>query len=251
MFISDALRVLWRRWYVVVAGLLLTAVGVVGVTQFVPPTYEASRAVLLLYPTTADGLKGNPYLSLPLGATGEIVNRLLTAPESRRAIKALGHSSEYESSLSIDGTPTVEIVARGPDERDVVATTDDVVVLLRTRLRALQELSGAKKSTFVTATPLLDPPRPEVLHGSQVRAAAGLLLLGLAGTLAAAFLMESLLARRAARVPRVLLAPPDNDEWSGWTTPEWEEKDPARRRLREVADPRSAQRRTGTGRHGR
>ncbi|MDQ3932799.1 MAG: chain length determinant protein, partial [Actinomycetota bacterium] len=59
------LRVLLRRWDVVLPGLLLTVVTVMAAGASVSPEYEAEGSVLLLGPATSTSSQGavavNPY----------------------------------------------------------------------------------------------------------------------------------------------------------------------------------------------
>src|SRR4029453_17578217 len=64
VYFGDFIVGLRRRWYVVLAGLLVTA-GLAGATiRFVPITYTSKTSLLMLPPQSAIGSKGNPYLNL-------------------------------------------------------------------------------------------------------------------------------------------------------------------------------------------
>ena len=55
MYLVDALNVMVRRWYVVLAGVVFLAAGAALVIKFVPTTYQASGQMVLLLPPGASG----------------------------------------------------------------------------------------------------------------------------------------------------------------------------------------------------
>src|SRR4051794_24752162 len=94
----DLLRVLARRWYVLLAGLVLVGGAAAGAVMVVPTNYEASGNVLILLPSKGTSDKPiNPYLNTPPGLSmaALIIGGVLTTPQEQRAIAAAGFTSEY------------------------------------------------------------------------------------------------------------------------------------------------------------
>lgn len=71
MYLVDALNVLIRRWYVVLAGVLVLAGGAAAVVTYVPTEHQSSGQMVLLLPPSASGTEKpvNPYLNLQAGLT--------------------------------------------------------------------------------------------------------------------------------------------------------------------------------------
>ena len=80
MVLSDMLRSLLRRWYIVVLGVILTVAGVYGAYTVTPVTYSATSTVVLLPPEKSVKDGDNPYLYL--GGLGQALNVLVITMNS-------------------------------------------------------------------------------------------------------------------------------------------------------------------------
>src|SRR3954453_14680934 len=71
MDLAEIVRVMRRRWYVLLPGLLLTAALVAGAYVAVPVTYQSQSTVMLLNSRKATvAYDGNPFLSSQTTLTG-------------------------------------------------------------------------------------------------------------------------------------------------------------------------------------
>jgi capsular polysaccharide biosynthesis protein len=204
------IRILLRRWFVVVPMLLLTAGGAYYAMQAVSPSYEASGAVVLLGPATAGApVKGeptpapvNPYLQFggALETTGEIVSRTLMSADEVDKLSRRGATSAYEVGTGSEGgSPIVNVIATDTDEAAAIRTVAIVVAEVRTELQRRQAAAGAPPSQFIRVENVTIPTKATKMAGSTMRAVAAVLALGLAVSCGLGFMAEAIAVRRAGR----------------------------------------------------
>lgn len=199
-----AMRVLLRRWLVLVLGVLCTLGALFGVTQMVPPTYEARGELILLLPAQADaeatdiGLK-NPYLGIggSLSAMGAVVARALGGQEAKIELAELGDAEYVVDTLPGDA-PILDIVTTSEDPDVALEMYGQVEAALMAELDERQAIAAAPEGLRIMAAPVRVPVEAERMTGSLLRAAAAVIVMGGALTLGAAFLVESISVRRSA-----------------------------------------------------
>jgi hypothetical protein len=210
-------RVLLRRWYVVLAGLAVTAAACLGVTSLVPAKHDAVSTVLLLPPETrVDGRPTNPYLGLGgLDGMADVVSAAMMDAGVQQSVADEGLAVEYGlgRDLTMSG-PVVVVQVTGEAPQDALRGQQFLLDRLPERLDALQEDVGVRPAARITSTVITQDEVTQVNRRSQTRvllvAAAG----GLAGTYLLAALVDGIVARRrasrsAAQVPAPPLADPD------------------------------------------
>src|SRR5687768_12280847 len=96
MFLRDVVAALARRWYLTLAGLLVTAGLAVVALQLVPPAWESKGSVVLLPPKSAVERGGNPYLQLDgLAPTLDLLVVSLSDQRMQQSIRSLSPSADY------------------------------------------------------------------------------------------------------------------------------------------------------------
>lgn len=216
------LRILGRRWYVVVPTLAVTAIAVVGLISIAEPEYETSASVILVVhnqgqETPDAGVREtNPYLDMSgsLVTTANVVADVLNGQPVRSELYAAGHLSTFEV-LPGDRVPTLSIRAWGPDAERVHQTVEAVMARVGGELTRLQDAVGAAPDRRI-APAVLVPPTPPLGTTAHVgRAAAVTALLGLLATISLALIAENAAASRRERDDRarsggaVTRQPPD------------------------------------------
>src|SRR6478672_12252043 len=103
MYFMDAVRLLMRRWYVALIGLVLIAGGAAYALTSVPTQYQASGEMLFLLPPASTGptTPSNPYINLVPGLTTTaslIATEAMTKDVSAELVKR-GFTSEYSVAL--------------------------------------------------------------------------------------------------------------------------------------------------------
>lgn len=225
MDLLTTIRILLRRWFVVVPALLVTAGGAYYAMQAVSPSYEATGAVVLIGPATAGApVRGepspaqvNPYLEFggALETTGEIVSRTLMSQVEVDKLFAEGATAVYEVGTGSEGgSPIMNVIATDTDEAAAIKTVSIVVTEVRTELQRRQAAAGAPPSQFIRVENVTIPTKATRMAGSTMRAVAAVLALGLAFSCGLGFMAEAIAVRRGgsstAPVPAVStpMAPP-------------------------------------------
>ncbi|WP_322760159.1 hypothetical protein [Frankia sp. Cr2] len=204
MYFSDFIGVLVRRWYILIVGIILTGLAGVGVRATIGPTFQAHAAVVVLPPTsdagtTSTAASRNPYLSLPLGNTADVLTRIMGTESVRQELKAAHATSAYTIALVADGSPVLEIAATDTSPAAATNTASVLVKVAGTELEKLQVMQNVPKNAMIRASQLISPSEPDVLHGSQIRALLGVVALGLILSVTMCFIAEgAFTGRRAA-----------------------------------------------------
>ena len=154
MDLFTTIRILLRRWFVVVPALLVTAGAAYYAMQAVAPAYEATGAVVLLGPATAGApVAGepnpapvNPYLEFggALETTGEIVSRTLMSEATVSKLAKKGATAAYEVGTGSEGgSPIINLIATDADEQMARKTVNVLITEVSTELERRQAAAGA------------------------------------------------------------------------------------------------------------
>jgi hypothetical protein len=205
---ATTLRILLRRWYVVVPALALTGVGAFLGMQQVTPQYESSGSLVLLGPASGVPVPGevtqqfNAYLEFggALATTAEVLSKATLSDASAKKLAAVGATGEYEVGTGSDGgSPIINIVATGSSPRIATLTVEEITKLLTAELQRRQVAAKAPPSQFIRVEVVAPPAQPKELLGSKLRVGSAVVALGVAVTFSVAFLVEGAMDRRARR----------------------------------------------------
>lgn len=204
------LQTLARRWLIVLAGLLVTAAGVIAVLRFVPPSYEASTSLLLTVPVTGDQKGGstsdpgqvNPYLAFggALNVNAELLADLLASRDAHTMVRAAGGGAEYAVSPGQGAAPVINVLATSGDAREAGATARAVVTVAAQLLSERQRASGAPQSSWIRVSALTSAGSAEQKTTSTIRALVSTVVLGVAATVLLAFTVEGIARRRVGKL---------------------------------------------------
>jgi hypothetical protein len=198
VILSEILRVLGRRWYIVVLGLCLTAGGVVGALQTVPPAYSVTSELLLLPPNSVVPAGSNPYLVLGgLESIGSVASKTMTDDRTKRLVKS--QFGELDYGIGLDPTAAAPMLIVNVESNDPQRSVDAERFLrerLPSVLQQLQDSAAVPGKSRITSTVVIEPDRPKILRKSQIRMAVAATALGLLGTVMLAALLDARAARR-------------------------------------------------------
>lgn len=201
---SNLLSALRRRWYVVVAGILLTCAGAVAVSQFVPPTYTASANILFLPPQSTQQTGGNPYLALDgLSPAAAAVGLAMSDDATTRALKQAGATGSF--TVIPDTTtsgPVLLVSTTDTTAQGAVATLRLVAKEIPRTLSRLQAQTGAPRRSFITSATVADKTTATTQHKGQIRALLVVTAGGIALTLILASLIDGIILARRHPLPR-------------------------------------------------
>lgn len=222
MYLRDVLASLIKRWYLTLAGLLVTA-GMCGLAlQLVQPTLESTASVVLLPPKSSVELGGNPYLQLGgLQPTLDLLVVALRDEETTRAIKAVSRTAEVEVKADTTNSgPLLIVTAHERTAEGSVAVRDEMVREVPIKLAALQQQLLISDRSRITSMVLVQDAVAKPVSKSQIRAVVVAAGAGLVGTALVVGLLDGFLDRR--RKPRAASANhdgsdlPDEPGVDGW-----------------------------------
>lgn len=202
MYLIDALKLLLRRWLVVLLGLIATGGACAYVLDNVGPDYQASSQMLFLLPPKASGPETptNPYLNLQSGlaTAASLVAGEVSTKDTRRDLAAAGMKAEYAVSLTPGAGPLLLITAKSKDPALAVATRDAVMNLVDTKLAEMQAAVDVPPLQVISTSRSSVSRSAERLSGSRLRALAGTGGAGMAAVLLAAFAVDRIRRRPTA-----------------------------------------------------
>lgn len=205
MYFLDAVKVLFRRWYVVLVGFVLVSGAALTALILVPNQYQASGNVLFLLSPNATGADTptNPYLNLDesLKVTTSLVAEIVGTPVVEQAMSADGFSSDYAVALAPEGPPLLLITATDTDGDAAVATVEEVIRRIAAELARIQREAGAPADQTIVSQTYSVSDEAEELSGSKVRALAVIVAVGVIVTILAAFVVDRLILSRRQRLP--------------------------------------------------
>jgi hypothetical protein len=193
-------RLLVRRWYVVVAGLVATAVLCAVAVHVVPIRYQATASVLLLPPNSSVAQEGgNPFLALGgLDVAAGVISRAMTDKATQQEVTKGGAPGTYTLEPdAVAGGPLLVITAEADSPQGALATLAVVNRILPTTLRTVQTGVGISPASLIRARPLTLDDAAQPVRKPQIRALLVALVAGLALTLLVASLIDGMLLRRS------------------------------------------------------
>jgi len=197
----DTLRGLWRRWYVVLPGILIAASLAFGAWTMIPPGYERSSTQLLI-PGAASMPEGaNPYLFLGgLAPAADVLVRAVGAENVVNEVTA-GHEGvqiEVTRDTSTAG-PVIVIVVTAASDAAAEEVLGRLVERTDTVLTDLQETENIAVRNQVAVLPITIDSQSFLQQRSRFIVSGAVGLAGLALTLLIAGLIDGLSRQRKRR----------------------------------------------------
>ena len=231
MFLPDMAGVVRRRWYLTVAGMLLTA-AVSSQAVHTPDRYLASEVLVIQPPVSS--YAPNPMTGLypSMAVTAAVVANRLNTPDAHEMFRHLGVSGTYSFEPRNTGTnqepryviSSLTITNIAGDRAGSLRALDVLVDAFETELKQLQDRYDVARDRRITLAVLV-PATSTLLTHSPLRSLVGAALLGAVGTAAVLLWVDEFVRRRRGR-PGV---PGDADTA---TVPEPRRHDWARLRVR-------------------
>jgi hypothetical protein len=202
MGVVELLRAAGRRWYILVAGMLLTAGVAVAVFRFVPVVYEAKASLLLLPPSkTVTQTTGNPFLNLGgLDVVSGVLSLSLTDTETVRSVVPPKSKTTY--TVVQDGAVSgsvLDIAVTAATPRQALSTLSSIEELAASRLKALQDKVAAPADTQARVMTITDNTEARANPGSLIRALLAVGAVGLVISFLAAIAVDASIRRYRRR----------------------------------------------------
>ncbi|MEU6352769.1 Wzz/FepE/Etk N-terminal domain-containing protein [Streptomyces sp. NPDC047072] len=164
MDLAEIFRVMRRRWYVLLPGLLLAAGLTFAVTVVVPVTYQSQSTVVLLNSKKAtEAYDGNPFLSTQTSLTGmaDSLARNLNSDMSIRELKSRGATGTFEAKLADNAQgPLLWLTVTGTDESAVLASDRTLTAYAKERLEEFQEQQSVADNARIRMSTIVSPQTP-------------------------------------------------------------------------------------------
>ncbi|MFE9257685.1 Wzz/FepE/Etk N-terminal domain-containing protein [Streptomyces sp. NPDC006879] len=200
MDLAEIWRVMRRRWYVLLPGLLLTAALTVAVQLLVPVEYQSQSTVTLLNSRKAtEAFDGNPFLSTQASLTGmaDGLARNLNSDDAKADLKALGVTGLHEAMIADNAQgPFMWLTVSGTDPDSVLKSDKLFIGYAEKRLTQFQKQQSVEPQAMIRMATIVPPQKPVAQTKTRLQY---LIMAGLAGfvlSLVATFFVE---ARRRPR----------------------------------------------------
>ncbi|GGV59134.1 hypothetical protein GCM10010294_06880 [Streptomyces griseoloalbus] len=220
MDLAEIFRVMRRRWYVLLPGLLLTAGLIVGVTSTVPVSYQSQSTVVLLNSQKATlAYDGNPFLSTQTSLTGmaDSLARSLNSDDSLKELRSRGARGTFEAKIADNAQgPLMWLTVTGTDEASVLASDRILTTYAEERLGQFQEQQSVAPKAMIRMTTIVPPQKPVAQTRTRIQYMVMAGALGLVLTLVTAFYVE---ARNRSHPPGPVARPVEPEEETTTSTP--------------------------------
>ncbi|MFJ9537514.1 chain length determinant protein [Streptomyces sp. NPDC101225] len=205
MDLAEIFRVMRRRWYVLLPGLLLTAGLVAGVLTLVPVTYQSQSTVVLLNSQKATvAYDGNPFLSTQTSLTGmaDSLARNLNSDDSLRDLKSRGAKGTFEAKLADNAQgPLMWLTVTGTDKASVLASDRILTSYAKDRLDQFQKEQKVDAKAMIRMTTIVPPQNPVAQTKTRLEYMVMAAALGLVLSLVGVFYVEARRRTRTASAP--------------------------------------------------
>ncbi|MFE2283473.1 chain length determinant protein [Streptomyces sp. NPDC059443] len=203
MDLAEIWRVMRRRWYVLLPGLLLTAALIAGVYLLVPVEYRSQSTVTLLNSKKATvAFDGNPFLSTQASLTGmaDGLARNLNSDDSKADLKAQGLTGVYEAKIADNAQgPFMWLSVTGTDQAAVLKSDQVFTAYAEKRLQEFQAQQSVQPEAMIRMATIVPPQKPEAQTKTRLQYLIMAGALGFVLSLVATFFVEA--RRRKAESP--------------------------------------------------
>ena len=215
MNLADTLRGLWRRWYIVIPGLVLTIIVAIAAWQVIKPDYERAGTQLLLPGLASIPEAGNPYLYL--GGLSQAADVLVTAMSSERELGTIleDHPGAEIRILRdpLTSGPQILTTVTASSNAKAGETLDAAMARTTQVLGGLQDVDGITQGNRIGIKSITVDNRSTLVQKSRVLGVGGATLGMLLITLLTAGLVEGLSTRRHRRdVPDFRISELNDDD---------------------------------------
>lgn len=236
MDLAEIWRVMRRRWYVLLPGLLITAALITAVYLLVPVEYRSQSTVTLLNSKKATvAFDGNPFLSTQASLTGmaDGLARNLNSDDSKADLTKQGLVGVYEAKIADNAQgPFMWLSVTGTDPAAVLKSDQIFTAYAEKRLQEFQAQQSVQPEAMIRMATIVPPQKPEAQTKTRLQYLVMAGVLGFVLSLVATFFVEA--RRRKAGKPG-RRRPPS----SGTVPPEGSGADAGREGAGATTDPAS------------
>jgi hypothetical protein len=202
LFLSDVVRALSRRWYLVILGVALTLGGGYEAAK-VSPTYQSSVVLVIQSPVSVEA--PNPLTGIypSVAITAAAVASSLQTPAAAAEFRKAGVTGTYEFVPRNTGTnqepryliSSMTVTNTTDTEDGAIQALTVLTDAYEARLKELQDRWNVRQDLRITVSTLVPPSAVELSY-SATRALLGSAILGGLGTLAVPLWIDQIIRRR-------------------------------------------------------
>ncbi|MFJ6785337.1 chain length determinant protein [Streptomyces yangpuensis] len=195
MDLAEIGRVMRRRWYVLLPGLLLTAALTIAVHLLIPVEYQSQSTVTLLNSSKAtEAFDGNPFLSTQASLTGmaDGLARNLNSDGAKADLKALGVTGTHEVKIADNAQgPFMWLTVTGTDPAAVLKSDELLAGYADKRLKEFQTQQSVAPEAMIRMATIVPPQKPEAQTKTRIQYIVMVGALGFVLSLVATFFVEA------------------------------------------------------------
>lgn len=188
MDLGEILRVMLRRWYIMVPMLLLAGVVAWVAAVVVPTQYESASTVSLLSADVSNEDERNPFLNFDasLVAMADYLGRSLQSTEANKELQTLGVTESYTVGLATGAQgPFLTFTVTGTDEAHVLRSAATLTKFAEERLERIQHDYGVASKDMIRMNAIVPPQKPVAKMKKKIEG----VLVGGGGTTVTALLL--------------------------------------------------------------
>ncbi|MFE2166488.1 Wzz/FepE/Etk N-terminal domain-containing protein [Streptomyces sp. NPDC059447] len=195
MDLAEIWRVMRRRWYVLIPGLVITAALAAAVHFLVPVEYQSQSTVTLLNSKKAtEAFDGNPFLSTQTSLTGmaDGLARNLNSDGAVADLKALGLTGKHEAKIADNALgPFMWLTVTGTDRAAVLKSDEILTKYAQKRLDEFQTQQTVRPEAMIRMATIVPPQEPQAQTKSRIQFLVMAGALGFVLSLVATFFVEA------------------------------------------------------------
>jgi hypothetical protein len=208
MDLSEAVRVVRGRWYVIVPLLVLTLVATLGVDRAVPTKYQVTSTFsLLASDQTVQGTAAvpgtdNAFMSFDgsLNDMADFLTRRVDAPDSAQQLLQQGVTEAYSADLAANAEgPFITLTVTGTSRTHVTTSIDTLLKFSQQELTEIQSQASVSPTAMIGSIVIVPPGPPTKQNKSKYQGVIGVAVVGLVIAFLATFATDSLVAARSRR----------------------------------------------------
>lgn len=192
-------RVLIRRWYLVLVGILMTFGLTYAASLAVPVKYEADAAVVLLPPSDPTS---NPYLGLAgYSSFADVFARAVMDTTQVAALKSQGVTDPFTVQRDLTtSAPIIRVAVTGSGDAPAVRQMQIVLDTIPGELVTIQQNANVPTAAMFRSKVITQAEHATPIRKSQLRAMIAAGAVGVLITVWGTVWIDSLLVRRAEKV---------------------------------------------------
>lgn len=202
MDFGELIRLLRRRWVVVLPMLVLTVLGLAGAWMKIHTQYQSQVELTMLNAqkvTNEPGNDGNPYLAFDttLGVDVDFLSRNIASSQAAQQLAALGVTEQYSAALANNALgPFMQLSVTGSNRQHVTQSMQVLITFVKQRWVSLQKAASAPADSIIGISEIAPPSSPSPVLKRKIEAVAGVAIVGLLLSVLVAVLTDSVIRRR-------------------------------------------------------